>query len=663
MSTSKMLDSPNRSTSSDMSEDEDEGMFVCEKCNERFPGKFDLDVHEVTSHTTRGMSRHSGIQKNYVKKVYLFACDKCKAHCKTKNALDLHKKKFHTKNKMIPTTKPNNKELSGRRKIMKVRFAKMPTVKKTQEKTGNRFRINGQANLTIHIDSHVFFYFLMLVLVCDQCKRRYTRADHFSKHRYRVHQIGQDCHSGKTVNVEKPKPRIKKEKLAVDQTGQDRSGNASIAGNPQGSGANGQHSVVTIRIKKEIPEDAMPFKCDKCGIAFIHQVSLGAHKCKNARAEKRRQVQKEYSCRRCGEKFEHSEARNQHWKTMHFGGSQFCCIICNIDFTENDALIQHLQRDHTMTRDFKCAQCNFSFFEDKDLHIHMRQAHRQPRSESQAAKFRLLSPASKTVALKKIRMERAERTRALKQESKNRYAQRATRNRSFTTSRRRRRRRQKTKSIASSVKLELDDTAPKKDVLVKVPEEPVTKAPEEPVTKAPEEPVTKAPEEVVTKVPEDPVTKAPEEVVTKSPEEVVTKSPEEPVTKAPEEVVTKSPEEVVTKSPEEPVTKAPEEVVTKAPEEVVTKAPEEVVAKAPEEVVTQALEDPVTQAPQDTVVQAPKDPVTQVPEDSATKGIEDFVAQIAKEAVDPGFNEVVESHGDISFMLFLDDFQPKDTFL
>lgn len=82
----------------------------------------------------------------------------------------------------------------------------------------------------------------------------------------------------------------------------------------------------------------------------------------------------------------------------------------------------------------------------------------QPRSESQAAKFRLLSPASKTVALKKIRMERAERTRALKQESKNRYAQRATRNRSFTTSRRRRRRRQKTKSIASSVKLELDDT-------------------------------------------------------------------------------------------------------------------------------------------------------------------------------------------------------------
>lgn len=70
--------------------------------------------------------------------------------------------------------------------------------------------------------------------------------------------------------------------MAVDQTGQDRSGNASIAGNPQGSGANGkfenidsqsilalartnlviinlfnsigQHSVVTIRIKKEIPE-------------------------------------------------------------------------------------------------------------------------------------------------------------------------------------------------------------------------------------------------------------------------------------------------------------------------------------------------------------------------------------------------------------------------
>uniref|UniRef100_A0A8C3NW91 C2H2-type domain-containing protein n=1 Tax=Cyanoderma ruficeps TaxID=181631 RepID=A0A8C3NW91_9PASS len=111
------------------------------------------------------------------------------------------------------------------------------------------------------------------------------------------------------------------------------------------------------------PEEALPYRCKKCGCSFRGPNLLSKHKVIH-------REDKPYKCQECGMAFVQLLRLKRHQQT-HSGARPFYCQECGGTFTRLASLQRH-HRIHTGEKPYSCNFCGHSFTESGTLRRHER---------------------------------------------------------------------------------------------------------------------------------------------------------------------------------------------------------------------------------------------------------------------------------------------------
>ncbi|XP_073966165.1 uncharacterized protein [Choristoneura fumiferana] len=314
-------------------------VFKCDKCNETFDIKSDLekhiDTHKYDDDSTT--EKHEPITHNNIHNVY-------KSAFTSKSSLNYHKK-THTKEKSF---KCNYCEFSCTQKESLTRHIRTHTGQKLYTCNVSSSSFSDKSNLADHEKTHT----KERPHKCNLCNYACIQKHNLTRHiRMHTGEKPYNCNHCTYSTADKSHLTTHIRKHTGEKPYNCNHCTFSAA----------SKSHLTLHIRKHTGEK--PYNCNHCTFSTAQKCNLTTHIRKHT-------GEKPYNCNHCTFSTAHKSNLTTHIR-KHTGEKPYNCNHCTYSTAKKSHLTRH-SRKHTGEKPYNCNHCTYSTARKSDLTTHIR---------------------------------------------------------------------------------------------------------------------------------------------------------------------------------------------------------------------------------------------------------------------------------------------------